>query len=66
MKNYGKELIIDLPRNGKRYDCSLLRKHNWFKVTPYGFTLTHKYFIKDTINHIKLWRKYGQYDWWNK
>ena len=48
-----------------RYGCSLLRRHNWFKKTPFGYTLTHKYFILDTIEHIKLWRKYGRYDYWN-
>jgi hypothetical protein len=51
--------------NDMRYHCSLLRRHNWFAHTPYGYTLTHKYFITDTIDHIKKWIKYGKYRYWD-
>jgi hypothetical protein len=48
-----------------RYSCSLLRKYNWFKKTPYGYMFTHKYFITDTIHHLKMWIKTKHYRWWD-
>jgi len=48
-----------------RYNCSLLRRHNWFKNTPYGYAPFYKYFFIDTLTHIKNWIKYGQYDYWH-
>jgi len=48
-----------------RYSCSMLRAFNWFKRTPYGWCPFHKYFWKDTLNHINLWYRTGQYDYWN-
>jgi len=48
-----------------RYDCSMLRRHNWFKRTPYGYFPFHELFWVDTINHIYLWKITGRYDHWN-
>jgi len=51
--------------NDCRYDCSMLRKHNWFKRTPYGISPFHKYAWIDTIRHIAKWINTGQYNWWS-
>lgn len=50
----------------ERYYYSMLRRHNWFRNTPYGYLPFHKYFWKDTIDHIRKWIEYGRYGWWRE